>query len=92
MGPSEPFFPFGPLLPRGPLAPVRPGYPGGPAGQTFSLELQYLVGISCSNCFVISFLTSCMVTVVEESFKACLRLLSRMVADAIFGNGLAAGK
>ena len=57
-----------------------------------SLDLQYLVGISCSNCFVISFRTSFMVTLVEESFKRRLRLLSRMVADAFFGNELAAVK
>ena len=33
-----------------------------------------------------------MVTLFEESFKTCLRLLSRMVAGAFFGNGLAAVK
>ena len=33
-----------------------------------------------------------MVTLVEESFETCLGLLSRMVADAFFGNGLATGK
>ena len=33
-----------------------------------------------------------MVTLVEESFKRRLRLLSRMVADAFFGDGLAAVK
>ena len=69
MGPRGPFFPFGPLLPRGPLAPMGPGYPGGPEGHTFSLDLQYLVGLSCSNCLLISFLTSCMVTPLEVSFK-----------------------
>ena len=43
---------------------------------------------------MISFRTSFMVTLVEESFKRRLRLLSRMhmVADAFFGNGLAAVK
>ena len=71
---------------------MGPGYPGGPAGHTFSLDLQYLVGISCSNCFVVSFRTSFMVTLVEESFKRRLRLLSRMVADAFIGNRLAAVK
>ena len=62
-GPWGAFFPFDPLLPRGPFSPVRPGYPGGPAGHTFSLDLQYLVGISFSICVVISFRTSFIVMV-----------------------------
>ena len=68
------------------------GYPGGPAGQTFSLDLQYLVGISCSNCLLISFLTSCMVIPFEVSFKTFLRFLKRMVADASIDDGLTAVK
>ena len=92
MGPWRPFFPFGPLRPRGPLAPVAPGYPGGPAGQTFSLDLQYLVGKSCSNCSLICFLISCMVVPVDVSFKTFLRFLNRMVADASNDNGLTAIK
>ena len=63
MGRWGPFFPIGVLLPRGPFAPVRPGYLGGLAGHIFSLDLQYLVGISCSICVVISFCTSCIVMV-----------------------------
>ena len=66
--------------------------PGGPAGQTFSPDLQYLVDISCSNCLLISFLTSCMVMPVEVSFKLFLRFLTRMVANAFIGNGLTALK
>ena len=75
MGPCGPFFPFGPLLPRGPLAPGGPGYPGGPAGQTFSLDLQYLVDMSCSNCLLISSRTSFMVMVAEVTFETVLRFL-----------------
>ena len=61
-------------------------------GHTFSLDLHYLVGISCSNCLLISFLTSCMVTPLEVSFKTFLPFLTRMVADAFIGNGLTAVK
>ena len=43
-----------------------------PAGQTFSLDLQYLSSISCSNCLMISFLTSCIVMLTEVSFKTCI--------------------
>jgi len=71
---------------------MGPGYPGGPAGQTFSLDLQYLVGISCSNCLLISFLTSFMVMPIEVSFETFLRFLTRMVADAFIGNELTAVK
>ena len=48
---------------------------GGPAGQTFSLDLQYLVGISCSNCLPISSRTSFMVMVAEVTFETVLRFL-----------------
>ena len=92
MGPWVPFFPFGPLLPRGPFAPVVPGSQGRPAGQTFSLALQYLSGISCSNCFVISFLTSCILMLTEVSFKTCLRFLGQMVVNSILDNGTTAVK
>ena len=71
---------------------MGPGYPGGPVGHIFSLDLQYLVGISCSNCLLISFLTSCMVMPIEVSFKTFLRFLIGMVADVFIGNGLTAVK
>ena len=87
MGPWEPFFPFWPLLPRGPFDPVKPGSPGGPAGQTFSLDLQYLSGISCSNCLMISLLTSSIVMLTEVSFKTCLRFLGGMIVNCILDNG-----
>ena len=35
---------------------------------------------------MISFLTSCIVMVVEVSFKTCLRFLDRVVVLAIFDN------
>ena len=35
---------------------------------------------------MISFLTSCIVMVVEVSFKTCLRFLGRVVVLAIFDN------
>ena len=89
IGPLGPFFPFAPLLPRCPLAPVGPGSPGGPAGHIFSLDLQYLRGISFSNCFVNSFLTSCIVTLIKVSFKTCLRFLGLVVVNAIFDQGIA---
>ena len=92
MGPLGPFFPFAPLLPRCPFAPVGPGSPGGPAGQTFSLDLQYLRGISCSNCFENSFLTSLIVTLFKVSFKTCLRFLGLVVVNAIFDHDIAAVK
>ena len=92
MRPLGPFFPFAPLLPRCPFAPVGPGSPGGPAGQTFSIDLQYLRGISCSNCFVNSFLTSWMVTLIKVSFKTCLRFLGLVVVNANFDHGIAVVK
>ena len=92
MGPLGPFFPFAPLLPRCPFAYVGPGSPGWPAGQTFSLDLQYLRGISCSNCFENSFLTSSIVTLFKVSFKTCLRFLGLVVVNAIFDHGIAAVK
>ena len=58
-----------------------------PAEQTFSLDLQYLSGISCSNCLMISFLTSCIVMLTEVSFKTCLRFLGRMVVNCFLHNG-----
>ena len=66
---------------------MEPGSPGGPAGQTFSLDLQYLRGISCSNCVMISLLTSCIVKLTEVSFKTRLRFLGRMVVNCILDNG-----
>ena len=69
-----------------------PGSPGGPSGQTFSLDLHYLSGISCSNCLTISLVTSCIVKLTEVSFKTCLRCLGLMVANSIFDNGTAVVK
>ena len=92
VGPVSPFFPFAPLLPRCPFAPVGPGSPGGPAGQTFSLDLQYLRGISCSNCFENSFLMSSIVTLIEVSFKTCLRFLGLVLVNANFDQGIAGVK
>ena len=92
IGPLGPFFPFAPLLPRCPFAPVGPGSPGGPAGHIFSLDLQYLRGISFSNCFVNSLLTSCIVTLIKVSFKTCLRFLGLVFVNAIFDQGIAVVK
>ena len=73
--PGLPFFPLGPLLSPGPRTPIGPGSHGGPTGHTLSCDLQYLEGISCSNCLVISWRTSCILMVAEVAFETCLRFL-----------------
>ena len=77
--PCRPCFPRGPLLPRDPFTPLTPGLPGGPEGQTFSVDLQYFVGMSCSKCLVISLRTSSIVMTLGKLAGAFLRFLRNMI-------------
>ena len=88
--PSFPFVPFCHVVPSAQWNQeirVEPGNPGGPAGHIFSLDLQYLSGISCSNCLMISVLTSCIVMLTKVSFKTCLRFLGGVIVNCILDNG-----
>ena len=84
---ESPSFPFVPSCHVVPSTQLDQGVRGGPAGQTFSLDLQYLRGISCSKCVMISLLTSWIVKLTEVSFKTRLRFLGRMVVNCILDNG-----